>query len=67
MSTSDPVFVSVNNRIMYQDMPDQVHEVVLTGITLIDGVITQVEFFDPSYLRQDDIYGGMKTCTMDEF
>lgn len=52
---------------MYQDMPDQVHEVVLTGITLIDGVITQVEFFDPSYLRQDDIYGGMKTCTMDEF
>lgn len=34
MSTKDPVFISINNKVMYKDVPDQVHEVVLVGCNI---------------------------------
>lgn len=66
METSDPVFVSINNRWMYEDVPDQVHQVVVVGAEIENRKITKVNFFDPSYTRQDSIYGGLKACSADE-
>ena len=66
MKTSDPVFCSINNAVMYGDVPDVVHEVVLVGVTVEDGHIVKAIFFDPSYSRQDPYYGGLKYCSGDE-
>ena len=66
MKTSDPVFCSINNAVMYGDVIDDVHEVVLVGVTIEDGHIVKAIFFDPSYTRQDPYYGGLKSCSGDE-
>ena len=66
MKTNDPIFVSINNRIMYEDVPDQVHQVVVIGAIIENGSLNKIYFFDPSYIRQDATYGGIKSCTSDE-
>ncbi|MDO4467247.1 MAG: C39 family peptidase [Bacillota bacterium] len=63
---AEPYFVSINNKWMYEDVPDQVHQIVVIGFTLENGKIAQVYFLDPSYTRQDAVYGGLKSCTGDE-
>ena len=58
--------VSVDNYIMYQDCPSAVHQIVINGAMIENGIITTIYYLDPSYTRQDETYGALKKCNMDE-
>lgn len=66
LKNNDPVFVSIDNYIMYEDCPSAVHQIIVNGIIIENGQIKTVYFMDPSYTRQDSIYGSLKKTTMDD-
>lgn len=69
IKTNDPVFIAIDIRTIYPDFSWTAnHMVVCTGYTTYEGTdnIAYYYIVDPSYLVQDDIYGGLKTVTKEE-
>ena len=66
LKNNDPVFVSIDNFVMYEDCPSAVHQVVVNGVVIENDKITTIYFMDPSYTRQDATYGALKKTTMDQ-
>ncbi|MDO4663569.1 MAG: C39 family peptidase [Erysipelotrichaceae bacterium] len=68
ISTGDPVFAAIDNRILYPELASANHMVLVTGYSVYAGTdnIAYYYIMDPSYLVQDPVYGGVKTVTAEE-
>ncbi len=62
MSTNDPVFVAIEVHTIYPEIGYGNHMIIVTGYTLKEGSdeISHYYYIDPSYLVQDEVYGGLK-------
>lgn len=67
LASKDPVFVSINVREAYVNQPDGVHELVLYGADYDEnGNAVSYYCMDPSYLSQDEEWGGRKVFSADD-
>lgn len=68
ISTNDPVFVAIDVNALYPELTSGNHMIVLTGYALYSGTdnIAYYYYIDPSYVVQDETYGGLKIVTKEE-
>lgn len=64
ISTNDPVFIAIDVQTVYSEFDwTGNHMVICTGYATYKGTndIAYYYILDPSYLVQDEVYGGLKT------
>lgn len=68
ISSNDPVFVAIDVNALYPNLSSGNHMIVIIGYALYSGTdnIAYYYYIDPSYVVQDETYGGLKTVTKEK-
>ena len=64
--TSDPIIIAINTNVLYPNLPEANHFVLITGYKTVNDVITEYYIVDPSPDVQNSEYGGLKLFTVEE-
>ena len=63
-----PSFVAIDNKAMYETLSVGNHMIVIIGYNLNPSTydVESYIFIDPSYVIQDDVYGGLKVVSLED-